>query len=67
MSSRSLSQQIEGHSIEHLARVSEDVVKKKTADSKVMDADAERRIPKFDLAGRFVACGSLCLALSLRG
>lgn len=42
---------INGHTVDHLLRVAEDVVTKKTSDSKILDAEAEERIPKFELSG----------------
>ena len=35
----------------HLVGVTENVVKKKTANTVVLDAEAEERIPKLDFAG----------------
>jgi hypothetical protein len=35
----------------HLFTVSEDVVRKKTKDSVILDTKAEDRIPKFELSG----------------
>jgi hypothetical protein len=45
---------IEGLTHEHLLKLSEDVLKKKTAASVVMDRDAEARIPKFKDTGKFL-------------
>ena len=42
---------IEGHRKEHLLKVSQDTVVRKTKDSQVLDEDAEKRIPKFDHGG----------------
>jgi hypothetical protein len=49
-STRNLTQpalDIEGHSVSHLLNVSKDVVTKKTANTVVLDTEAEGRIPKF--------------------
>lgn len=37
----------------HLLNVAKDLVEKKTKDSKVLDAEYEARIPKFDLDGEY--------------
>ena len=45
----------------HLLSVAKGVVEKKTADSVILDTQAEERIPKFDQAGAYRI---LCCALS---
>jgi hypothetical protein len=45
---------IEGYSQEHLLKCAEDVIKKKTKNSVVMDRDAEARIPKFKDSGKLL-------------
>ena len=44
--------QIEGHSIEKLLNLAQDTVTKKTRDSKLLDSEAEERIPKFEASGK---------------
>jgi hypothetical protein len=44
---------IGGHTVAHLLKVAETTAKKKTANYKVLDVDAEGRIPKFDESGTF--------------
>lgn len=45
---------IDGHNESHLLNVAKGVVEKKTADSKLLDAEAETRIPKFSTKGNDV-------------
>jgi hypothetical protein len=47
-----MSKKIGGYSEEHLLNVAKDVVGKKTKGSKLLDAEAESRIPKFDGKGK---------------
>lgn len=50
----SLKKKIGIYTEEHLLSVAKGVVEKKTADSKILDAAAEGRIPKFNTKG---TCG----------
>ena len=47
----------------HLLNVAKGVVEKKTADSVLLDANAEARIPKFKLKGIALNRISLCLPI----
>lgn len=49
-----MSQKIGGYTEDHLVKVAEDAVRKKTKDTVVLDAEAEDRIPKFDDGGMYV-------------
>lgn len=60
-STGSSTEKIDGYSIGHLLKTAEQVVKKKTAHSVILDTAAEERIPKFDNQGRFRKCGVICL------
>lgn len=46
------SRKIGGFTEEHLLSVAKDVVSKKTTGSKLLDAEAESRIPKFNDKGK---------------
>jgi len=46
-----MSKTIGGHTEKHLLNVAKDVVLSKTKDSKILDEDAEARIPKYDSKG----------------
>lgn len=41
----------------HLLGVAKGLVEKKTKDSKILDAEMESRIPKFDAGGELSRCG----------
>lgn len=41
------------YSEDHLIRTAREIVEKKTKDSVVLDPEAELKIPKFDLEGKF--------------
>jgi len=58
---------IDGHTVEHLYSVAEDIVKKKTKHSVVLDREAEARIPKFAEKGtyRYVVLDVVVWALYL--
>jgi hypothetical protein len=43
---------IDGHTPEHLLKCAEDIIRKKTKDSVVMDREAEARVPKFKESGK---------------
>jgi hypothetical protein len=47
-----MSKKIGAYSEEHLLNVAKDVVGKKTNGTKLLDAEAEGRIPKFDQKGK---------------
>ena len=42
----------------HLLGVAKGLVEKKTKDSKILDAEMESRIPKFDAGGELSRCGA---------
>jgi len=64
-SSGSSTEKIDGYSIGHLLKTAEQVVKKKTAHSVILDTAAEERIPKFDnqelKLGRVLGRGGFCV------
>jgi hypothetical protein len=47
-----MKEKIGGYSEGHLLNVAKGVVEKKTKDSKILDVEKDRAIPKFDLNGR---------------
>lgn len=53
---------IEGHSVDHLLKIAEGVVQKKTKESVVLEQEAEDRIPKFDDEGSYDIARRACLA-----
>jgi hypothetical protein len=55
------SQLIDGFTPEHLLKCAEDIIKKKTKASVVMDREAEARVPKFKEAGK-CSCSTVLLA-----
>jgi hypothetical protein len=61
---------IEGHTEDYLLRVSEDAVNKKTKNSLILDVEAEKHIPKFEMRGMYAVstyiriCFRLVLTLS---
>jgi hypothetical protein len=56
----STSKLIDGHTPEHLLKCAEDVIKKKTKSSVVMDREAEARVPKFNDAGKYCTVAQQC-------
>lgn len=48
-----MSKKIGGYTEEHLLNVAKDVVQKKTKGSKLLDSEAEARIPKFNSKGKW--------------
>mmetsp|Transcript_2549 Transcript_2549/g.5212 ORF Transcript_2549/g.5212 Transcript_2549/m.5212 type:complete len:403 (-) Transcript_2549:210-1418(-) len=57
--------EIEGHAVSKLLAVAENAVKQKTAESLVLDTEAEARIPKFDYSelkfGKVLGRGGFCV------
>jgi hypothetical protein len=51
---------IDGHTPEHLLKCAEDIIKKKTKASVVMDREAEARVPKFKDAGKYRTLAQQC-------